>query len=282
MGNSLSCSIDTDEVYNLNYCSFDTNTCALDNFDLVNEKIKSILYPKPNTSKYKIKELNKIKGTKIFTITNNKANIKTCVCEIKPMTKTKFEHVLIFSHGNGCDIYTFYDYLKLLVENLNIMVVSYDYPTYGLSEGEINEHTCYQALDDVITHYLKLTNKILLVGQSLGTGIVVNYVSKNSWTNPIILISPYKSIPKVITNSQLLEGLVNKHKYASYQKIPKCKCRIKIFHGKTDELIDFHQAVELCNLAPNTFEPIWFNNTGHNDILEKINYSEYKKILQLI
>lgn len=282
MGNSLSCSIDTDDTYDLNYCSFDTNTYALDNFDLVNEKIKSILYPKPNTPKKNFAELNKLIRTNVFRITNQKENIATCVCEIQPITKTKFEHILIFSHGNGCDIYTFYNYLKLLAVELNVLVVSYDYPTYGLSEGEINEHTCYQALDDVITHYLKLTDKILLVAQSLGTGIVVDYASKNSWTNPIILISPYKSIPKVITNSQLLEGLISKHKYATYQKISNCKCKVKIFHGKTDELIDYHQAVELCNLAPKSFEPVLFDNTGHNDILDKINFSEYKKILNLI
>lgn len=164
-----------------------------------------------------IKELNKIEGTKIFTITNEKANIKTAVCEIKP--NTMFERVLIFSHGNGCDIYTFYDYLKLLAEKLNIMVVSYDYPTYGLSEGELDENTCYQALEDVISYYLKMTDKILLVGQSLGSGMVIDYVSKNSWSNPIILISPYKSIPKVITDVDIVEGLVSKHRYASYQKI---------------------------------------------------------------
>lgn len=160
--------------------------------------------------------------------------------------------MLIFSHGNGCDIYTFYDYLKLLTEKLNIMVVSYDYLTYGSSEGELHENNCCQALSDVMSHYLKMTNKILLVGQSLGTGIVIDYVSKNSWSNPIILISPYKSIPKVITDVDIVEGLVSKHRYASYQKISRSKCKIKIFHGKSDELIDISHGIELYNSAPNT------------------------------
>lgn len=166
MGSSLSCSVDSDDLdNNMDYCS--SSAFGLDYFDLVNDNIKSILYPKQNTSKTQIKQLNKIDGTKIFTITNSTSNIKTCVCEIKPNVKS--EHIIIFSHGNGCDIYTFYNYLKLLAENLNVLVVSYDYPTYGISEGDLNEKTCSQALSDVVSHYLKWSNKILLVGQSLGT-----------------------------------------------------------------------------------------------------------------
>lgn len=284
MGSQLSCSVDSYDLddldNNMDYCS--SSTFGLDYFDFVNDNIKSILYPKQNTPKSQIKQLNEIDGTKIFTITNVTSNIKTCVCEIKPKPNAKFEHVLIFSHGNGCDIYTFYNYLKLLAENLNVLVVSYDYPTYGLSKGELNETTCSQALSDVVSHYLKSSNKILLVGQSLGTGIVIDYASKNSWQNPIILISPYKSIPKVITESSILEMLVSKHKYASYQKISKCVCKIKIFHGISDQIIDISHGMELHNLSPNTFPPSWLENTDHNNILEKINYGEYRKILQFI
>lgn len=271
----------TVEFTNINCYDSDSNsTYGLDYFDFVNERIKQILYPKPNDTKQQIKELNKNTGTKIFTITNNNFDIKTCVCEIKSFYR--FDKVLIFSHGNGCDIYTFYNYLKSLAHDLNITVVTYDYPTYGLSCGELNETTCTQALNDVISHYLKFTDKILLVGQSLGTGVVIDYASKNTWNKPIILISPYTSIPKVITEFGFVEELITKHKYASYQKIPKCVCKVKIFHGKSDELIDISHSIKLYNLAPHTFTPEWFDDTGHNDILEKINYIEFKKILELI
>lgn len=289
---SSSCANDDEEFTNINNPCY-SSTIGLDYFDFVNERIKTILYPKPNTSESQLKELNNINGTKIFTITNNKLNIKTCVCEIKPKQSKELKKskqsietdkfkIIIFSHGNACDIYTSYSYLKLLADNLNVIVISYDYPTYGLSEGEINESTCTQALDDVVSHYLKQTDKILLIGQSLGTGILVNYASKYSWKNPIILISPYKSIPKVVTDYNFIEHLVSKHKYASYQKISCCVCKIKIFHGKSDDVINVSNGLELYNLAPNTFKPTWFNNTGHNDILNKIDLTEYNKILQLI
>jgi len=159
----------------------------------------------------------------------------------------------------------------------------YYYPSYGLSTGELNEFTCYQCLEDVIKYYKTYTENILLVGQSLGTGIVVDYVSKNQWTNPIILISPYKSIPKIITDYDWIEYLICKNKFASYLKISNANCSIKIFHGISDELINHTHSLELYNLMPNKkFKPTLFNNCGHNDILNKISFNEYKQILELL
>jgi hypothetical protein len=129
--------------------SCSTSYFGLDYFDIINDQIKMILYPKPNTTKSQIKELvKKYSNTRIFFIINKNSNIKTCVCEIVPQIK-KSNKIIIFSHGNGCDIYTFYPYLLELTKLLNVIVVCYDYPQYGLSEGELNEYTCYQGLSDV-------------------------------------------------------------------------------------------------------------------------------------
>lgn len=256
---------------------------GLDYFDIINDQIKTILYPKPNTTKSQLKELVKnYSNTRIFILTNKSSNIRTCVCEIFPPTK-KFNKIIIFSHGNGCDIYTFFPYLYELSLRLNVMVVCWDYPEYGLSEGDLHEHTCYQGLSDVIYHYKKLTTQILLIGQSLGTVIVVDYISKNTWTNPVILISPYKSIPKVITQFDFVEFLICKNKFSSYNKITKTTCPIKIYHGESDNLIPITHSIELYELIPNkSIKPTWYSNTGHNDILDKIDMNEYKTILNLL
>jgi pimeloyl-ACP methyl ester carboxylesterase len=257
---------------------------GLDSFDFINENIKSILYPKPNTPHKLIKKLNIQEKTNIFYIRNEKSKIKTSVCEIYPkFQNNSIKKILIFSHGNGCDILTFYQYLKYLANNLNVIVVSYDYPTYGLSQGELNEFTCYQALNDVVSHYLKFTNQILLVGQSLGTGIVIDYVGKNVWSNPIILISPYKSIPKVLVDIDFIDYLICKNKFDSENKISKPTCPIKFFHGKIDNLISHTHTLDLFNLIQNKkFKPTLFENTNHNDILDKIKLDEYREILEFL
>lgn len=261
---------------------------GLDSFDFVNNIIKSILYPKPNSSHNQIRKLNKIPNIKLFYITNKISSIKTCVCEVYPsyyQNQIKSNKIIIFSHGNGCDILTIIEYLKYLADKLGIIVVSYDYPQYGLSKGDLNEFSCYQSLSNVINHYynFRYENKILLVGQSLGTGIVIDYISKNTWSNPVILISPYKSIPKVVLDYNFIECLISKNKFDSYTKILNTKCEIKIFHGKSDNIIKYEHSLTLYNLMPNkNLQPKFFDNIGHNDILDVITIDDYMDILNLI
>lgn len=59
------------------------------------------------------------------------------------MPKNNYDNIIIFSHDNGYNIYTFYEYLKLMTDNLGVMIVIYDYPSYGLSTGELNEFIFY-------------------------------------------------------------------------------------------------------------------------------------------
>lgn len=270
-----------------------TNTFGLDYFDIINNSIKSILYPKPQLNYDLIHKLKNKKENKFFYIKNEQQNLKICVCQImlKTFNSDKTTHnkipdkIIVFSHGNGCDIFTFYEYLELLASNLNVIVISYDYPSYGLSEGELNEFTCYKSLEMVIEHCVKIypDKQILLVGQSLGTGIVINYIKKYKWTNPVILISPYMSIPKVVSELSIVECLVSKNKFASYTKISNVKCPIKIFHGKSDKVISHSHCLELYELLPNKkLKPKLYDNVGHNDILNYIDFDEYNKILQLV
>jgi len=108
-------------------------------------------------------------------------------------------------------------------------------------------------------------------------------VSKNVWSNPVILISPYKSIPRILIDINLFEYLICKNKFDSYNKIYNSTCPIKIFHGKSDHLINISHSLELFKLIPNKlFKPTLFDNTGHNDILEKISLNEYNDIIELL
>ena len=273
---------DSSQDYSEDNSCYTTNI-GLDSWELIHNQISQILYPKPNTPKKTIKSLKNLPFTRLYYIVNGKTNYKTCVCEVYPEINSKPTHILVLAHGNGCDIYTFYNYLKFLADNLGVIVVCWDYPKYGLSTGNLDEFGCYDSITDVVYHYKKFTDKILLCGQSLGTGIVVDFISKNTWTNPVILISPYKSIPKIITQNNLLENLICKNKFATYKKISKTNCPIKIFHGQSDDLIGIEHSVQLFDLIPNKLlKPTYLENTGHNDILEKIDLNWFAKLIRMI
>lgn len=190
------------------------------------------------------------------------------------------KNCIIFSHGNACDIYDYYEYFR--DKNLNADIFLYDYVGYGKSYKESIsscnmiyefpcEEYCYKSHEIMIEYvnFLGKYDKIYLMGQSLGTGIVIDYVSKNpEWKWPIILISPYKSICRVIYDSSLLYPI---DQFMTINKLKKIYCPVKIYHGKDDEIIDIKHSEDIYNCLNNKIlKPTFFDNTNHNDILDKV------------
>src|SRR5579872_1501214 len=108
---------------------------------------------------------------------------------------------IVFSHGTGDDIVSNYDFCKHLANQLNVGVVIYDYPGYGCSTGQPTEQGCYDSLNNVMFHLTKVLkidkSNIILMGYSLGTGVVVDYTMRHEWNKTIVLCAPYKSIISV-------------------------------------------------------------------------------------
>ena len=247
---------------------------GLDSFEYINDSITSILYQPPKTNHKKIASLNERPNTSLITVGS------TSICEIIPNTIIHDNIVIIFSHGNGCDIFTMYNYCLDLANKLGIIVVCYDYPSYGLSTGVPNEESCVNSLSNVVSNYRN--KKILLIGNSLGTCVTCSFVgSRLEWKYPIILISPCKSIPRVLYDSSLVESCVSKNKYPNHFNINYTSCSIKIFHGINDDVIPFEHSVNLYNTLQNKmFKPTFFNGCGHDDILEKITKRDYEKVIE--
>ncbi|QKF94550.1 alpha/beta hydrolase family protein [Fadolivirus algeromassiliense] len=246
-------------------------------------KMNSIIFKPPTTPIKAFSRLNTYKS-KIFDIETKNGNIN-CIIIVPELVNLykwlTYKNVIIFSHGNASDIYGMYDYLQYLSTSLNVLVISYDYPGYGLSDGIPTEKNCYAALQTVIDHVKKelgyQENTILLMGQSLGTGIVIDFAANNKWKSPLILISPYKSIVRVVFDTSCVRPI---DKFETHRKLDDVVCPVKIFHGEDDELINIsHGKLIYCSLNDKTFDPVWLKDTGHNDITAKIDMND---ILQVI
>ena len=180
---------------------------------------------------------------------------------------------IIFSHGNNCDAFTMFYYIEKWATDLGAHVVCYDYIGYGLSaDDEPSENGCYASLEATIDYVNIMMginkSKIYLMGQSLGTGVIINYVSKTEWLTPIILISPYKTICRIIIDSCIVTPI---DKFKNIQKIKHVHCPVKIIHGTRDTIINIEHAVELYNKLPNkSLDPSWIEDADHNDILDRL------------
>ena len=190
------------------------NYFGIDSLSSVDDAIVNILYQPPALIKDDITRMHNRHDTKLFNIEKKYCSISAL--EIYPDKQIHANNkIIIFSHGNACDNFTMFDYLKTVSNKLGIKVCSYDYPTFGLSTGEINANACFRSLNIVVDYYLNLNYEITLVAQSIGTGVVIDYIADNEWTRSVMLISPYMSIPSVALGSTMADSCVVNHRFDS-------------------------------------------------------------------
>ena len=238
-----------------------------------------IFHP-PNQARFELVDMND-KGILTFSIDKD-ISIVGCLAKPKPVasqisrdgqvSNKNLSKYIIYSHGNAEDIFDTCGYMQHLADRFGVNCVSYDYPGYGKSVGAMTEANCYKSLEYVIDYVVSTgvsKDDITLIGRSLGTGIVVNYVHKHAWTGPIILISPYKTIVSVITDSSI-KSLIDK--FQSIKKIEHVVCPVKIIHGEMDDIISVTHGKELHKLLKKEciMRPSWISHANHNNILGKI------------
>lgn len=193
--------------------------------------------------------------------------------------------ILIFSHGNAANIYNYYEYGLMLSNALGVRCVFYDYPGYGNSTGKLTSKACVDALSSVVSQIEQdyPRTQLVLVGQSIGTGVVCEHAHQTNTTYPLILISPYTSIVAVpgLTMSSCIER-TRIDLFPSLTYVPNLTVPILIIHGTADEVINISHGKTLWNNVPNKlFQPLWLEEIGHNDILENIPIQSLKQVLDL-
>jgi abhydrolase domain-containing protein 17 len=263
---------------------------------LAEATINNFLFQPPkNVTEENYNSLN-TEFSKLVEVKTDSGKINFLFITPKILKVNKF---IVYSYGNGCTMYHMYTHAMKLCNELGVYVVLYDYCGYGLSKGVPSEIGCYDSIVATID-YCKINygmdeNNTLLIGQSLGSGVVVHYAKTNNWPSAIILISPFKSIVRVITENPKLISLPTEStsqlsslfwaydKFNNWEKIVDLKCRVKIFHGINDNLINKSHSEDICRrLKYMALPATYFENTGHNDILEKIEISQINEILNTI
>lgn len=197
--------------------------------------------------------------------------------DIYPSAMLDERKIVIFSHGNATDIVKNTDYLRFMSDSLGLRVICYDYPGYGMTYGEPSESSCLRSLG-IICELFK-DKELIMIGQSLGTGVTVCGIKRYN-LNPImvILISPYTSLPDVVDMGSMTSiasglGIPIFNTYESIDYLNEIDCTVKIYHGFNDTLISIDHSIRLVKKVPEIASLNVLHDTGHNDILSKIDLS---------
>jgi uncharacterized protein len=159
---------------------------------------------------------------------------------------------LIFFHGNAGNLFNRVHKLNELNKlDINILIISWR--GFSGNLGKPTEKNLY--IDAELS--LKWLNdlgvsddKIILYGESLGTGVAVE-LAKNNIYNSIILESPFTSMAQAakIYYPYLPINLLLKDRYDSIHKISKITKPVLIMHGMKDDIVPYEMGVKLFQKA---------------------------------
>ena len=184
--------------------------------------------------------------------------------------------LIFFLHGSNYALNTWGN-IAPVYTNLNYDIFLLDYRGYGKSESKVSSES--QLNSDVQTAYnrLKLSypeSKIIVIGQSLGTGPATMLAANN---NPqrLILQAPYYSLPDWIY--YVVPGVDTsnmKYQFRTCDFLKKTKAAVTIFHGDADSAIYYGSSQKLSSFFKRGDKLFILKDEGHNDFSKNKEYLE--------
>ena len=150
---------------------------------------------------------------------------------------------LVFFHGNAGDLRNRIYKLNLIKDfDINFLIVAYR--GFSGNKGKPSEAGLYEDARNTLDWLAKQgvkQNKIILYGESLGTGVSAE-VAQNKKFAGIILESPFTSMVDAgkFYYFYLPVSLLLKDRYETVKKLKNIKIPILVMHGKKDKIVPFH------------------------------------------
>lgn len=104
---------------------------------------------------------------------------------------------LVFFHGNGVSMYQVPLLLESISEKNQMNIISIEYRGYGKAEGKRTQRHILADIRHALFHlkleYTWLKNRMIAVGQSLGTSVATQIVCSDDDFQKLLLINPFTS-----------------------------------------------------------------------------------------
>ncbi|KAK1439088.1 hypothetical protein QVD17_04903 [Tagetes erecta] len=176
----------------------------------------------------------------------------------------KASATLLYSHGNAADLGQMFELFVELSLRLRLNLVGYDYSGYGQSTGKPSECNTYADVDAVYKclkeKYGVKDDKLILYGQSVGSGPTIDLASRLPDLRGVVLHSP------ILSGLRVLYPVKRTYWFDIYKNIEKISlvnCPVLVIHGTSDEVVDHSHGKQLWELCKNKYEPLWLTGGGH-------------------
>ncbi len=180
---------------------------------------------------------------------------------------------IVHFHGNGEELAD-QAWLAAALRRGGVGVLAVEYPGYGLArDHKPNEQDIYDDAETAI-RYLQQElevpkEKIVLQGQSLGTGVATEMAARG-FGSKLVLISPFTSMVAMARRVLpiLPMRVVIRDKYDSLGKASRISVPALVVHGASDDLIPISMGRRMAEaLGPAKLVEV--AAAGHNDLFER-------------
>ena len=180
--------------------------------------------------------------------------------------------ILIYFHGNSFDIgERAYRIEKYINEGIGVLLVSWR--GFSGNDGKPTEKNLYIDAESAI-HWIQkksnlLKNEIILYGESLGTGVVIEIATRYNF-NSVILEAPFTSIYDIAQKRYKIypAKLLTLDKFDNFSKIDKIHSPILIISGRKDEIIPHKHSIKLFNKANQPKSSLFVDEAMHNNLYD--------------
>lgn len=188
------------------------------------------------------------------------------------------EYTILYSHGNAEDLGHILPHLKEL-QKRGFAVMAYDYPGYGLSDGQVGEQGAYEAAAAAFSYLVILRDidpeKIILYGRSLGSGPSFEIASKRAVAG-MIIDGGFASTFRVMTKKQILPWDI----FDNYSKADDISCPVLLIHGKQDRTVPFTHAEMMGKALKVPVTTLFVDEAGHNNLIESAGNDYWDAIIK--
>jgi alpha-beta hydrolase superfamily lysophospholipase len=176
--------------------------------------------------------------------------------------------VVLYFHGNRDNINRYAKYAANFTRH-GYEVWMNDYPGYGKSTGKFTEDNVYAQAAEIyrLARAKFASNKIIVYGKSLGSGIASWLASKKECRH-VILETPYYSMSTLLTRYAPIypARMMSHFKFPAGEYLKKVTAPVTIFHGSKDKVIPHSHASLLRHVLKEQDEFITIDNGSHNNL----------------
>lgn len=180
--------------------------------------------------------------------------------------------VVVHLHGNGEQV-AYLGWLAQQWAEKGVSFAAVEYPGYPDAGGSPSEAELVRTAEAALEHLVKDQHvdraRIVLVGQSLGSGVAVQLAAKG-WGTRLVLLTPYTSLTDVAADAFSIfpVRLLMLDRFDSLAIAPTLKVPTFVVHGTSDEVIPFVLGERLAAAIPGA-RFLKVPGAHHNDLWDR-------------